>query len=99
MRAILLMICAGLLATEAAAEDGEPHFDAFEVSQSPSPRAHAIARFEIGGAPMSLNAYGRKARAQILGETRESAAARQLAGAFDPAAKPAVVTFEARLSF
>ena len=99
MRAILLIICAGLFETAAAAEEAEQHFAAFDVLQSPSLRTHAIAQFNIGGAPMSLNAYGRKARAQMCGETQESDAARQLAGAFDPAAKPAFVTFEARLSF
>jgi hypothetical protein len=97
----MILICAGLsVATAPAhAKDAEPHFAAFEVTQSPPRRGHAITRFNVAGEAVALHAYGRKARAQMLDVSREVEQARQQSAAFDPRTRPAVVTFEARISF
>ncbi len=101
MRTIAIFLATGLCAaaTPADAQEAEPHFAPFDVVQSPAPGAKAITEFDLAGAPVSLNAYGRKARARMLNATEESDEARKLGGAFDRAARPAVVTIEARVSF
>lgn len=99
MRAMMTIFCAALFATAVQAGEAEPYFAAFDVAQSPAPRSHEIAAFELGGAPVSLNAYGRKMRAHAMGVTQESEELRKLSGAFDPAARPAVVTIEAEIRF
>ena len=101
MRATIILLCAWTAAAAPAnAGDGrEPIYAPFEVSQSAPPRDREIASFEVAGAPVSLNAYGRKARARAVGAVQESEELRRLSGAFDPAARPAIVTFEAKVSF
>lgn len=100
MRNLLGMIIAGAIMTGPAfAGESEPHFAAFDVTQSPAPRAHAIGALDVGGRSVTLNAYGRKALAHKRGDAAEMERAKQLSGAFDPAARPAVVTFEASVSF
>lgn len=94
-----MIFCAALFATAAQAGEAEPYFAAFDVAQSPAPRSHEIAEFDLAGAPVTLNAYGRKMRARAMGVTQESDELRRLSGAFDPAARPAVVTIEAEIRF
>ncbi len=101
IKTIVIFLATGLCvaAAPANAQEMEPHFAAFDVTQSPAPGANAIAEFSVAGAPVTVNAYGRKARARMLGAMQESDEARKLGGAFDRAARPAVMTVEARLSF
>lgn len=101
MRAITIIVFAGLcaLAPHAAAEEREPHFAPFDVAQSPARRGRAITHVEIAGEAVSLNAYGRRARARMLGATKELEEARELGGVFEGAPQPALVTIEASLSF
>lgn len=101
MRAIIIML--GVLsagAAPASAEEPlEPVYAPFEVVQSMPPRNPEIVSFEVAGAPVAVNAYGRKARARAVGAVQESEELRRLSGAFDPAARPALVTIEAKISF
>lgn len=101
MRAIFIMVSVwAAAAAPANAEEGrEPIYAPFEVAQSAPPRNREIASFDVAGAPVSVNAYGRKARARAVGAVQESEELRRLSGAFDPAARPAIVTFEAKVSF
>lgn len=101
MRTTMILVCASLSVAAAPAHAGsvEPNFAPFEVNQSPPQGAYAITRFTVAGEAVSLHAYGRKARARMLDASREVEAARQQGAAFDPRTRPAVVTFEARLSF
>ena len=101
MRAIIvtLGVWAAAAAPANADENREPVYAPFEVSQSAPPRNREIATFQVAGAPVSVNAYGRKARARAVGAVKESDELRRLSGAFDPAARPAIVTFEAKVSF
>ena len=100
------IICAGLgvAATPALGQSTSPApaeavFAPFAVTQAPPRRAHAISTFEIAGESVSLSAYGRKARARRFDDMRESDELRKLSGAFDPAARPAVVTIEMSMNF
>jgi hypothetical protein len=100
----MILVCASLSVAAAPAhaensDNAEPHFAPFEVNQSPPRGGHAITRFNVAGEPVSLHAYGRKARARMHDASQEVEAARQQSAAFDPRTRPAVVTFEARLSF
>lgn len=99
MRAIMMVCCAGLFATAAEAGEAEPYFAAFDVAQSPAPHSREIAAFDLAGAPVSVNAYGRKERARAMGASEESDELRKLSGAFDRTARPAVVTIEAQIRF
>ncbi|MEK7265471.1 MAG: hypothetical protein AAB227_05160 [Pseudomonadota bacterium] len=101
MRAIILTlgVWAAALAPANADEEREPVYAQFEVTQSAPPRNREITSFEVAGAPVALIAYGRKARARAVGAVQESDELRRLSGAFDPAARPAIVTFEAKVSF
>ncbi len=101
MRTTMILVCASLsvAAAPARADGAEPNFAPFEVNQSPPRGGHAITRFNVAGDAVTLHAYGRKARARMLGASREVEAARQQSAAFDPRTRPAIVTFEARLSF
>ncbi len=96
-----ILICAGALAgaAPAAAEEREPHFAPFDVTQSRTLQTRDIANLEIAGAPVAFNAYGRYSRAQKLGAVRETLDAHRLGEAFDPATKPAFVTLEASVRF
>jgi len=101
MRAIIILCgaMATALAPATADEGREPTYAPFDVAQSPPPRDREFASFEVAGAPVSLNAYGRKARARAVGSTQESDELRKLGGAFDRAARPAILTIEASVSF
>ena len=100
MRAMMLICAVALgVAAPAAAEEDEPYFASFDVTQSPAPRRHDIAQVEIAGASINFNAYGRTARARMLGAASEMREANRLGAAFDPATRPAFVTFEASVNF
>lgn len=106
MRAIALILGAvlGVAATPALCQSsGAAPADAvyapFAVTQTSARRAHVISSFEIAGESVSLSAYGRKARARRFDDAHESDELRRLSGAFDPAARPAVVTLEMSVNF
>lgn len=100
MRANIIILCAIFAATPALADDGnEPQFAPFEVTQTEGRAAQPVTEFEFIGAPVAINAYGRKARARAMGDARESDELRKLSGAFDRAARPAIVTIEAQIRF
>jgi hypothetical protein len=100
MRASIFIFCATCAATTAIAQDNnEPQFAPFEVTQTEGRAAQPVTEFEFIGAPVAINAYGRKARARAMGDARESDELRKLSGALDRAARPAVITIEAQISF
>jgi len=100
MRANIIIFCALCAATPALADDGnEPQFAPFEVTQTEGRAAQPVTEFQFIGAPVAINAYGRKSRARAMGDLRESDELRKLSGALDRAARPAVVTIEAQISF
>lgn len=100
MRAMINFCAAALCAVApAAAEEREPHYSAFDVTQSPPPRGRDIAQFDVAGAPVAFNAYGRYARARKFDSVRDVTDAHRLGEAFDPATKPAFVTLEASVRF
>lgn len=106
MRSIAFILCASLCVAATSARGQTPDtapaeatYAPFAVTKSPARRAHAISTFEVAGENISLHAYGRKARARRFDDTRESDELRKLSGAFDPAARPAVVTLEMSVSF
>ncbi len=106
MRAITLTLCASFSISTTPAL-GQPSdkasadavFAPFAVTQSPGRLNRAISSFEFAGESVSLHAYGRKARARRFDDMRESDDLRKLSGAFDPAARPAVVTIEMSVNF
>ncbi|MCB2114641.1 MAG: hypothetical protein KDD85_14005 [Parvularculaceae bacterium] len=85
--------------TPAAAGESEPHFAPFDVTQTRAAQTRDIASFEVAGAPIAFNAYGRYSRARKFGVVREITNAHRLGQAFDPATKPAFVTLEASVRF
>jgi len=101
MRAIIMLfsVIATASAPAAADEGREPNYAPFDVAQSPPQNEREFASFDLAGAPVSLNAYGRKARARAVGAVQESDELRKLGGAFDRAVRPAVLTIEASVSF
>lgn len=50
-------------AAPAAAQEAEAGYHPFEVTRNVSRRGACVAAFDVAGAPVSINAYGRKARA------------------------------------
>lgn len=100
MRAIGLIIGAflGFAANGASAQQGDG-YGAFEVTRSAPRRHHAITTFEIAGAPVFINAYGRKTRARMFDVVRETREDRLHAAAFDRAARPPILTVEMRMRF
>jgi len=100
MRAMMSFCAAALcVVAPAAAEEREPHFASFDVSQSPAPRGRDMAQVNVAGAPVAFNAYGRQAHARRFGVMRQMTEAHRLGQAFDPATKPAFVTLEASVRF
>jgi len=101
---IMLGLCLAVAAGPAEAQEEsaparEAHYAPFEVTQSPPPRARAIASFGLGGESVSLRAYGREARARRLGAVREMEEAREMNKVFEDGPAPALVTVEASISF
>jgi hypothetical protein len=99
-RTILIGVAAAWLSAGGAfAIEPQGDYAAFEVARSAPRRIHEIAAFEVAGAPVAVNAYGRKARARRFDAVRETREDRLHAAAFDPAARPPLLTLEMRVSF
>ncbi len=101
MRAIGLIIGAALClaAGEASAQQSDEGYAAFEVTRSSPRRAAEVAAFDLAGAPVSVNAYGRKARARRFDSVEGTREDRLHAAAFDKAARPPLLTLEMRVNF
>ncbi|NWG92808.1 MAG: hypothetical protein HXY21_09925 [Parvularculaceae bacterium] len=96
---LILIAAAQLAAGEAFAAEPRGDYAPFDVARSAPRRVHELAAFEIAGAPVALNAYGRKARARRYEVVRETREDRLHAAAFDRAARPPLLTLEMRVSF
>jgi hypothetical protein len=88
-----------LVAAPAGAEAPDDGYQAFEVTRSVARRGVSLAAFDVVGAPLSINAYGRKARARLFDAMAETRDLRRQAAAFDESARPALLTLEMRLHF
>lgn len=101
MRKIAIIVGAsvGLCATPAQADPAPDGYQPFDVTRSAARRGISVTRFDLAGAPVSINAYGRKSRARLFDATAETRDLRRQAAAFDNAAKPALLTLEMRLHF
>lgn len=97
--AIILGASVGLGGAPASAQSDGDAYQPFEVTRSAVRRGVAITSFDVAGAPVSINAYGRKARARRFDSMEEMKDQRRQAAAFDGDAKPALMTVEMRVHF
>lgn len=101
MRAIGFIASAGLLfaAPDAGAQERGAEYAPFDVTRTEIRRGHEIASFEFAGAPVSVAAYGRKARARRFDARDALREARVMSRVYEGAPQPALVTVEMRVSF
>jgi hypothetical protein len=106
MRLAGLTFCAslGFMASAAAFEDAPSRHAGFEGPGALAPHAGArspktIAAFAVAERLVTLNAYGRRARARINGDADALKHARAMGKVFEGAPQPALVTFEFSVKF
>ncbi|MFZ5617707.1 MAG: hypothetical protein ACOZAA_10370 [Pseudomonadota bacterium] len=101
MRLIAFIAGAGLMiaAAPAGAQDREAEYTLFGVTRTEIRRGHEITSFELAGAPISVTAYGRKARARLFDSREALREARVMSRVYEGAPRPALITVEMRLSF
>lgn len=107
-----LILNAGLLAISMASSpasglerlQGEEKFliQLALTEHRPPSASHAgrkIAQFEVGYLPVTLAAFGRKARARVIGNADEVRLERAMGKVIQGAPQPALLTFEMRVHF
>lgn len=105
MRTFLIAACASLAcgATAGAFED-LPAGPAIKSALTPAPTGLArpgrtIAAFAVDERLVTVNAYGRRARARLNGDLEELHNARAMGRVYDGAPQPALVTLELSVRF